>query len=127
MENVLKTRDSKDFYEIYEYNGVKKIRILGYVYSAGCSVTKDPSQTYRKVDYESGLIFELADYVKRVSKDAEELQQLLDEAKQYIFDINEKEAIYYLDSFNELGSAESLEFSKLSENTPIGYYCNCCG
>lgn len=123
MKPSLKNRESCDFYEVYEYDGIKKIRILGYVYCAGDSVTKDASQIYRKVEYSSGLRYCLPFFTNMV-KEGNILQEF-DECKQYIADINEKEAEYYLDSFNELGECENLPFAKITDDTPIGYYCNC--
>ena len=103
-----------DLFEIYEYNGEKHISILGYAYCAGDSVTDNPDEIYRQVDYRDFDVL-LKEYLSdEFDNDAVECG-----TRQYITDMTEEAVDEWFEDYKK--TANPL-LNELTMETPCGMY-----
>jgi len=122
--NTIEEALDKDFYEIYEENGEKRIVFSGYIYTNGEPGTDengeyDETLCYRIVDYSSGLDFSLRDYLEN--------EELFEEAYEvrgndYIGDATEEEAFDAVNNWFGKNVKVTRLTEKLTMDAPVGYY-----
>lgn len=111
-----------DFYSVEEdSHGNKEVHVSGYFFTNGESVTDNPDEIFRSVEY-TGYIVPLAEFLTLIQND--EVDEKASEYKQYWGDLT-KEAVKdsVLHYFNGK-PGNPLPYSELSLDTPCGDYIN---
>lgn len=105
---------------IYEVTSEKEIRLIGYVYCAGGSVTDNPNDIYRFIEFKrNSFIFSSFN-----SKNREEIDEMIREfeslSPQFIEDLTEEEA--YAKAHKDILACPLTE---ITEDMLMGIYCDC--
>lgn len=109
--DVLKLIDSCDLYAISWKNGVQYIKLLGYYYDAGCSVTENEEETWRYVQY-IGYELPLAEFLAMSDLERNNFES---EHTHYIEDLTREDV---LDAFSVNDKPHALHWDEVTEDTP---------
>ena len=108
----------KDFYSI-EWSGDKKVIIFrGYFYEADASVTDNPKEIYRSVEYSQDEM-SLLEYIE---SDKEILQEELDESVKYIGDMTKEEVENSMKEYFNGSEPKEMPLEEINMSTPCGDY-----
>lgn len=108
---LLERIKSCDLYTISWEDGVQYIKLLGYYYDAGCSVTENEEETWRYVQY-SGYELPLAEFLAMSDLERNNLES---EHTHYIEDLTREDV---LDAFSVNDRPHSLHWVEVTKDTP---------
>lgn len=119
--NTVEEALDKEFYEIHEENGEKRIAFCGYIYTEGEPGYRDGKEDenlcYRIVEYSGGMDFSLKEYLEndKLFEEAFEVR-----GNDFIGDVTEEEALEAAN--NWFGEGVEIIRTELTMDTPVGYY-----
>lgn len=123
--NTIEKALDKDFYEIYEDDGEKRIIFCGYVYTNGEPGTDengefDETLTYRIVEYSGDMDFSLEEYLHMSEQERDYAYDI--RGNDYIGDVTEEEAFEAVNNWFGKNVKVTRLTEKLTMDTPVGYY-----
>lgn len=111
-------KDNFSNYDYFEVSEDRVVKIVEYGYMAEDSVTDNPKETFRKVDC-SGAEFSLDSLSGDDESDSEMVGIILEDAKQYISDVTDKQ---FYEHIYELLSDGAIESNYLNKKLQAGKY-----